>query len=528
MIKSVQILMLFFVSLSPFVRGDQGLSSVDLKPLGVHQTYSFEKGLEEKSDSLRMSEAHYITGFSSLRWTWRNPSDSLQIRVPVKYKKPDRSATKAKAVRTIFRVWIYSETRQDGALRFKFLKAGKECCSAEFNLNFVGWRLMSYPFDVMEGDPFEHMDEIVVIPVGSNEGIVYLDALSPNVMEDVRWSWPDYHQRFERKEKVTTLDINSAASERLAKLPLASKHAQSISHVKEKIKSPIKCRYSEAEIRKLENYIESLNIVKDNRGIRGKHLTAANLLQPGENLRHYFEKLLLLAKQCCSVSDFQIKTTLSAKFILMVEHLLDQGWQEGSGMGALHHSGYLSRDFAPAVLLMENELRSHQLLQPCVRLMFWLGRDFLDFTQPISKQDRVVQRAFFQRSADYLLTFLNTHLTACLLLEDSQLKSRLLNDFCLTLNETILCENGMIKNDGSLFHHKMHYAGYGLRAVDSVVRLVSTLDGSCFEISDRSFQRLKMAVLKAEKWGYPYAGPIATGRHPPYLSFSKAVETYVS
>ncbi|NQZ59163.1 MAG: hypothetical protein HRT88_17050 [Lentisphaeraceae bacterium] len=234
----------------------------------------------------------------------------------------------------------------------------------------------------------------------------------------------------------------------------------------------------------------------------------------GVPIREYQNQLFKLAKLCQSAPDVKVKKSLTAKFLLMCEHFLDQGWKEGSGLGAQHHLGYKTREFGPAVLLMEKDLKKAGLLPAMVYSMLWMGRDFLDFTEAISKQKTKLQKAFHRRTADYLNTFLKTHFYSLLLLENNQAQLKALLNFSQTMADTTLLENGIIKNDGALHHHGMHYFGYGMPALEAFISLVSQMDGSVFEISQAAYERLKMAVLKAEIWAFPYSGPIATGRHP--------------
>ncbi len=408
---------------------------------------------------------------------------------------------------SIFGAWIYNDHPYEQAtLRFSFGTGGTERCSFDYGLNFKGWRFIAVKYDEMKGAPTADMDYLQVeAPNTVTSGRIWLDQVQPVFYDDIRWQWPDYQMPFIPSRVPNELYLNSSEAQKLRAKPMDAADREAISALKEKfIANYGNVKFSESKYATLKKDFAALYISKTENHIQGK---------PIEDIRAYLEFMLEVARQHYSATG-DAKTELEQIYLLMSEHMLDQGWAEGSAMNAQHHFGYKSRAWAPALLLMEGPLRKHGLMDPMIRSLNWFGRDFLDYTLPFDSYPEETREALSGRLADYLNTFVNTHCISLLLLEPSAFQASALHNYSDLLSQAILWENGALKEDGSFFHHKLLYAGYAIPAINAMASVIYNLDGTPYEISSAAYARLKHTTLATALWGYPYWGFNACGRHP--------------
>ncbi|MEN8829063.1 MAG: chondroitinase family polysaccharide lyase [Lentimonas sp.] len=477
----------------------------------VH-TYSFEEdefeGFEgNKSSQILINGTHHIDGNHALEWQWKHTDATLRLDTPLPYKKDFRPPSSPMNHASVFGAWIYNENAQEGAaLRFSFGSGDSEHCSFDYGLNFNGWRLIAVKYDDMQGAPTADMDYLQVeAPAELVTGRIWLDQVQPVFYDDIRWQWPDYQTPFIPSRVPNQLYLNSDEARKLQAAPMNAADQKVISSLKEKTISDYgNAKFSESKYKSLKDDFSAHFISKTDTGIQGKTI---------DDIRAYLELMLEVARQYYSATG-DAKKELERIYLLMSEHMLDQGWAEGSALNAQHHFGYKSRAWAPALLLMEGSLREHGLMDSMIRSLNWFGRDFLDYTLPFERYTEETRGALAGRLADYLNTFVNTHYISLLLLEPSAFQAYALNNFSNVLSESILWENGALKEDGSFFHHKLLYAGYAIPAINAMASVIYNLDGTPYEISVAAYARLKHSTLATELWGYPYWGYNACGRHP--------------
>ena len=475
-------------------------------------TYSFEQdsidGFKHSpSSQLTISKDHYKDGAHALLWRWKQAGATIRLETPLPYKPNFRPPATPQKVASIFGAWVYNEKAlKESRLRMSFGTGDNENCFFYFGLNFTGWRYIAVKYNDMEGAPNPDMDYIKIeAPTNPESGQVWFDKIQPVWFDDIRWQWPDYQLPFIPSRVPNTLYLNSAEALKLKAVPMNREDQKVISNLKKSLVSEYgNKKFSKSVYNSLKGKFDSLDISKDESGIRGV---------PVEDIRSYLEMMLEIARQYHHAVG-EDKVELERMYVLMSEHMLDQGWAEGSAMKAQHHFGYKSRAWAPAILLMEETLQKHGLLDPMLRSVNWFGRDFLDYTLPFEQYSTVTKVALANRLADYLNTFVNTHLISLVLLEPSAFQAYALRNFSKVLSESILWENGAFKSDGSFFHHKMLYAGYAVPAFNAMASVISNLDGTPYEISAPAYNRLKKALLATELWAYPYWGFAACGRHP--------------
>lgn len=503
-----------------FSKRDEYHESILAQDLPLAQTIEFENILsgDFESENPLHSKVHFKQGKQSLQWAWNQPNSSLTFKTSIAYKEKFRDYSKPVSQVSVFRAWVYNSIKQpEEKLSLSFGIDDQVQCYFEYGLNFTGWRLIAFKYDDMDGNPTSNMNFIRIQASNtSTKGIVYFDQIKPVSYDDFRWIWSDYQTKNFTPDIINTLYINTPEMQRDAQQAMEPEMIQQVQKLKDNVYKTLDLPDSEnnAKIQDLISFYNSLQINADDLSIRGRAIE-------GETIRKYLENYLEIAKQY-TVASATNKQKLCDIFIKMTIHLLDQGWAEGSAIGAQPLFGYKSRSWAPAMLIMEKELKQAGLLRESLMAHIWMGREFTDFTAPYEELTPVTKQLLANRLADYLNTFSNAHLVCLLLLEDNMAKYKTLSYFSDFISRIILWENAALKPDGSFFHHEMHYAGYSLPAISHLSKVISALDGSPFEISLEAYSKLRDSVYMTYVWGYPHYSFNAFGRHP----LSGSIEDY--
>jgi chondroitin-sulfate-ABC endolyase/exolyase len=270
-----------------------------------------------------------------------------------------------------------------------------------------------------------------------------------------------------------------------------------------------------------ETRFAAYNIKRTKSGISGKHIfmetaNAHVVAAPpgyadhGVAVRFLLQDMKRLAKryQQTPAESRSTPQLLRAKeiFLLMTEHLLDQGFAEGSDLGTMHHPGYGLRGWIEAVTLMAEELKEAGLYDSSLRALFYYYPAGFSETE--------------EGECWYLMDYLNGHAMQCLMLNlfgDDKVAAAKLYKYSRLLSSQLsapsLGKLGGIKPDGALFHHGQLYIGYAA-GILSASGLFKLLDGTVFELSREAYDKVKKAFLACYVWSEPWSGLAACGRHP--------------
>ena len=495
-------------------------------------------GISAVQSKISLDTSKFIWSKKSLRWDWKSRS-SITFKRPIPWVERS-SARKANKhpmpVENCFVVWIYNKKPNvKGELRFSFGKGNKEVCSFKFKLNFSGWRTawVSYDRD-MDGAPQEALDYVKIeAPKTKSTGPLWIGDILTHRLIDRRHQhgdyqvpfvngadklksgpcdpimyWYDQSKKAFKRKKVTAAHLEAFEKLRNRNLP-------------RKVGSISAQNFAELE-RKFNRY----QISQSKDGIRGDHIYLAyqaagipkERSQPGHKVRAYTTFMLELAKAWNSLpekgQESEQGRKLSEMFCLMTEHLLDQGFAAGSSLGTMNLFGYATRSWAPAIALMQGPLAERKLLLPAQQALAWYYNSYKAFTPAHDSADM-----------DYINTLATSDLLIHSIGADDHHKLRRLSSYSRWLSATLSAESpgssGGFKPDGSLFHHKMHYHGYGIPALTKVsLNVVAPLDGTPFEISPKAYAALKRSFLAAQYWAYPYGGWNSCGRHPLSVSLN--------
>ncbi len=509
----------------------------------MSRIYSFENGIPQNilSDSkIDISTKHYKDGKSSLEWNIAKTS-VLEIDTEINFEEYDPNAI-SKAISS-FVFWIYQEKPIKEKLKISFYKNGKEQCFFEMGMDFTGWRTVWVPFENMQGKPVENMDKLVFTLNTETDHTVYIDQIIPMVKIDAR------HQVRDRQVPFVNKGADTAVNSHWMSLCLFSElYDTQINSIKDFVVSD----EDKAIFKVLEDRFESVlmehstyplnsntlltwediddlkanynlfKIKKENGMVTGVTINSRyhEAAYPSDNKEElqqltnaiditFCGKWMLEAAYMWQVATDTQKKIIEDMYINVMLHLIDQGWDNGSGMGTVHHLGYPMRTYYNSIYLMREPLKRNGLLQKVSDIVKWysgVGR--------ILKPDEEL----IGESLDVFNTLLFGMIVSVLTEENICKKDLLLkkikNWLDISLNPAPGLE-GPLKIDGSTFHHAKHYPAYTLGGFNGITPVVYMLSKTKYAIDDVSHNLLRKALFTMRFYCNHFVWPVAmSARHP--------------
>jgi chondroitin-sulfate-ABC endolyase/exolyase len=470
--------------------------------LGLGQTAEYESFEDAvpahftatRAESLSRSPWHSKQGQRSLRWDWRQ-GEALVIRHGI--GDVSRTGGINNSNRASFAVWVYLEVPQRGMLTFEFREGRKVTGYFRFPLEFTGWR-QGRPFYAAfpAGRPTMKVDNIrIAAPTTVPQGTVFLDLIKYNTLthpgrainpeREALWRRPlPDEQRFPKPASVT--DAERAGIRKL----LGPDAGPGI---------------PEARVTALCRQVTALGIVRDERGLRGgpaidRHYQYCGKLgEYGAKESTYWPDehgprwlgMEIPAPICGLAHQVAVayrasreagqRRRLAEAFLLLEDHLYDQGMQAGAGF---HWNWWVGSAWADAVFLMRDVLaESHRLRRQCDYVLWNYGGDavFADAASP--------------SHMDYYHLSLRPILRACLVQVEPSEQVRWLKAFKAMLERSILQPASALKLDGCAYHHQGHYFAYARNAFGTLPPLVQELSATPWRLCPEAQERLRRAVL---------------------------------
>lgn len=477
---------------------------------------------------LEISQERFKIGDQSIKWDWGQ--DSRIAIVDTAFGEV------LKDPRSTFVFWLYNEKGLDDQLRFTFYNGQTEVYHFDFNLNFTGWRTawVMYHRDMVKLAN-EDIDRMVIhAPKTVISGSVYLDQLMYYVNINPRSPMRDLQVPFVNLDgdKAANAHWNSLYKFNATSgyLPLQSKvSAQDIAEFDQITRRHIdlivgkKVRDEQEKLQELREEFAFWNIRRDGGRITGRtiysvndieltsdaYLAKAKAANEISNIKRYAQLMLSIAQLHFHSADPAIKKELQIMYIDLLDHMEDQGWAYGSGMGALHHLGYNLGDYYHASLIMKDVIKEQGRLQRTFKAMYWfsgLGRMLEHPDQlPVS-------------NIDVFNTLLGSMLSTALVLDDGPEKLRYLQHFSRWMSYNVspnLEITGAFKPDGAVFHHGTLYPAYGVGGYSGLAPIIYVLSKTQFQIDAQSHQIFKDNMLMMHYYTNPTRWPISiSGRHP--------------
>ncbi|HIF9180638.1 TPA: chondroitinase family polysaccharide lyase [Photobacterium damselae] len=520
--------------------------SISICAMGLDQTsfkqpggnlFFFENGLPigitGKGD-IKISNKHKKDGKNSLKWKFI-AGDELIINHTIGYK--DYVNNELDQSRSTFSMWVYNSDEQNQKAKVIFSENNNEKVFFEFNLNFKGWRQLLVPFSDMNGNPTEIMDKMTIrIPKTASPGLLFIDQLMLSIPVDPRWPTRDAIVPF------VNLATDNAPNQHWLSLYryqgfLESADLKNILWDEKDTKITYqrlddfilnnKPKYHLEEIVPL---IKSYNLIEIDGVVSGEPLDNGNrlknFLDKGVNkgllndegfktvfnvkkLRDYSDLMLSIALHYQQTTDEKTRNELSSLYVKMTRYALNQGYDNGSGLGTAHHMGYTLRSLFDAHFISRDILKDNKLLAQVADMMAWYsltGRIY----RPVEEMKNF--------NVDIMNTQLRGMLYSILMQQRDDIKMSWLKQFQFWLSYSIKHSQGLgggFKYDGSIFHHAQHYPAYANGALKGITPVVYALSGTPFSIDKEAHTVLRNAVLMTDISSY--GGKIissVSGRHP--------------
>lgn len=477
-----------------------------------------------------------VNGRQSLEWQWQ-PGDSVKLDKTFRYYTPKEAyAAYGRNSSTVFSVWIYNEKPSDGELHFQFGSMGGS--NFTMKLDFTGWRSAGLAFHRdMQGSPSAEMQGLTITAQNASEGgKLYIDRAMVSI-DDIRYQWSDYQVKTQLDEP----EINYGLPETLPEVTAEELVAL------DAIKSGLTEYYlgegnalTPKKLNEIRKKYRKYHLSKKDGVIRGPHIVTKKQLTlyqvddlsdqdkvlVGEyvDLRKFTEFMEKVAQAWHSAESPEVKQEMQAMYLLMTEHLLDQGYQKGSALVATHHWGYSTRSWYSSMLLMEQPLREAGLLKPLHESLLWFSREF-------KKRGFDMKVGPKSSDMDYYNTLSLAHIIMLLLEDNEQERVALMHKFGSfisgNLSQTPPGYADGFRPDGTAFRHRGNYPGYSFAAFRSAAYIAYLLSDSPFELTQEARGNLKKAMLAARVYSNPNPGVGTNGRRPFFgISLGKIAKGY--
>lgn len=509
-----------------------GVNALDISEFTHPDIYSFEESIfpavAHENSQLTISDKHYKHLKHSLKWQWNKPAAQWSIKQPVLYQKKNEIANDNSVSTFVF--WIYSsDAFTNEKIKIEFLKQGEVCCFFEYGIDFQGWRGAWVAFDRdMQGTAQIDMDEMRITAPDTSSGELYFDHIILSSFQDVRHHTPDFQAPFiNEKTQSHWLTLHSSWQNKFdieVKKELSVNEKNSIRTIENRLtdlllkekKTPskklIQKRFDSYRIKENTNgSLQGLPVFFERYGETYFHLGGDNysiIYQNSMGIKQANKLLFDIAILYNGTYNTTEKEELAQMYILLMRHLLEQGFQAGSAMGTLHHLGYSMRNYYISAFLMREVLDKANLKQTVQEAMEWFsGAGEAKKKPEIPGMD-----------IDAFNTSLIPRLTSILMLDDTPEKAAYLYSFSRWIDNGLLYSDGTLgsfKIDGSIYHHRHNYPAYAVGGLDGAIDAVYLLNKTDFRLNQEGHENLKKALLSMRIYCNLLTWPLSlSGRHP--------------
>ena len=435
-----------------------------------------------------------------------------------------------------FKLWIYSTNRTDDYLT---IKIGKDTSIDDspsyllkFNMDFEGWRCIWARVNefALTGNSNSGANSLQLeVPASMGSGIMYLDAFEvthnvyytacadkhlkeppvtytgyqykaytkiPEVIDE-KQCLPEYKKAFRIMEKRMS-DYIFPDVEDYSKLDA---------------KDPVRIRYNS-----FQNSIKANIKTYDNYKIRRREdgsMEGPGITATGDNVG--IVGAVKLEKIWVALAlDWKLNKNEASKnkFFDLCDFCYEQGWAEGSSMGAMRFDEIRLCGYVFAVYMMRDELRETGRLERELANLKWrsefgciFGYDDPEIAEfALVDTDKMRSVVFFQFL--YILS-----------MEDSPEKAAYMKAYSDYISEIALPREGTlggIKKDGTIWHHESAFmGGYGSEAIQVLAQLKYLLHDTFFELTDEATESIKDSLITFRASTNKLAPPLRVkGRFP--------------
>ncbi len=457
-------------------------------------------------------------GDRALQWEWEPGGGRLAVEAPIHFRFRDPDSV-SNALST-FMVWIHNPAPRSDKLRVNFRRGdGPVDAWFEYGLDFSGWRACWVPFERdMQGTPHPDMDTIEFVTEGP-AGSLRFDMLVASTWLDSRHAAPDFQQPFvfdpERRGEVLgfwdgLMDFHVWERSALADdggepLPrevlegLASRLEKAVGMEARPTRSmdSMKARYADWFPEGETAYPVFYPSQRPHLGALG--ITPERVMR---DLGRLLEDIGLAWRRS---EDAAERKRLAAMALRIWNHVRDEGWEVGSGLGALHHLGYSMREMYRGMFYLRDLWEAEEELEAVSAWVRWYAG-----TGMIYRPENV------RRSIDNLNTQSQGMLIGLILQPAVPAMSfAAFRDWVAHVLEPSPGIVSIFKTDGSVFHHRGHYPAYANGGFEGFSPLIFTLADSPFAVREPAYGTLRKALLTHRFAANHTQWPLSiAGRHP--------------
>ncbi len=460
---------------------------------------------------LSISNTHSKLGSQSVKWAWKSGAI-------ITITNPDGLNQAVQRNRGGMTLWIYNETAVDAALRFEFSSASNVEYWFDYQINFKGWRAcwISFNEDMKGNKLSKSLNNLkIYAPENIAEGTVFFDRMIfPEKAIDHRRTpdaqLPFINPKINTNHWTALWHWHSTYTYSLKKEQPDDQTINELKQIEQKlIQSAAGVSFSTTALSKCKEDFNSLNIKREGNNIKGpafvsnsEYIAANNDLK----MRKAGDILQGLAKGWHFYKD----TECRQMFIDLADHLIDQGWAVGSGMGTNHHYGYLFRKFAPSFLLMKDPIAEAEKLSEYTNvLLYWCAIPELR-EEPVPGS--------LQGLIDSWNTMTMPRLIAISMQDDLAQRDLDYRSFKRWMDTSLKYSPGTmggIKVDGTGFHHGGLYPAYSNGGLAGLGEYLAITKETQYMLAIEAQKNLKQALSAMinysanNEWGFGICG-----RHP--------------
>ncbi|MBD3291816.1 MAG: hypothetical protein GF393_02765, partial [Armatimonadia bacterium] len=473
---------------------------------------SFEAGVPAewsatRADSLSLTDAHYKHGTQSLRWDWQAGEE---IAVSHGIGDASRKGGYGGYHKAAFAIWLYCEEPAEGDVVVRFEGPGDEPAdSFRFPLGFTGWRraVLHYRW-TREHDwrvPSD-TDTIRIVAPEAGEGVLFIDLVVYNGIIDYRqacipvteFAW----------EPVDPAEVRTPVARPEALTPAIEAGLEKVAGALDP-RSDVDPISAERMGEHRANF-EIREIVRDERGIRGQGLVVnpglyetAGMADPPPNPSQMATDMREMAASWHYTTDQAQREQMAEWYLLMSDHLADQGFVAGSGN---RWGGYAGRRLADAMLWMREPMRA-------------AGRGereaaFFDYNWGVSRvldADRSLHV-----NLDEFGIVSPRKLRGCVMQPEPVDRAHWIACFADRLSQMMVMQaRDGFKPDGSAYHHGSHYMAYASYNIPVLISVLNALDDTPWEASPEALAQLDLYLTNLSFYSNLLDVPFCMhGRHP--------------
>ncbi len=473
---------------------------------------SFEAGVPAewvatRADSLSRSDAHSKHGAQLLRWDWRAGEE---IAVAHGIGDVTRKGGYGGYHKAAFAIWLYCEEPTEGAVELRFEAGGQPGGSFRFPLGFTGWRraVLHYRWrGEFDGTVPADTDTIRIIAPQAGEGALFIDLVVYNGIVDYRQASIPERQFVWRP--VDADEVRTPAPKPDALTPEIEAGLAKIAEALDPwslAQAPI----SDERMGEHRERFEAQRIVRDERGIRGAPLVVrpelyetAGVPDAPPSPAGIASSMREMAASYHYTTDAAQREQLAGWYLLMADHLADQGFVAGSGN---RWGSYAGRKLADAMLWMREPMRAagRGEREAAYFDYNWRVSAILDADAPLHV------------NLDELGVVGPRQLRGAIMRPDPLERAQWIACFADMLSRMILLQTADgFKPDGSAYHHGAHYMAYAGYNVPVMIGVLGALDDTPWEVSSEALARVKLYLMNLRFYSNLLDVPFAMhGRHP--------------